>query len=252
MTDLVFSADKLPIGRVTVRRLSDGEQDIMPDVIRTRVGETTEMAKSVIADVQKVAAEYPNNAAVLVELAEAQCDAGDNDAAVASADKALALDPKLTRAYYQKGRALFVEANGAADKDAAYKKAIAPFLALNKIENDDPLPLAYYYRSFVERGAAPTATAADGLARAAELAPFDLGLRLNLAEYQIGTKDYAAARSNLVPIAYYPEGGPMAAGARTLIERIDGGKPPTQQEASQIMEDSLKAAQAKGGAKGKA
>jgi hypothetical protein len=52
MTDLVFSADKLPIGRVTVRRLSDGEQDIMPDVIRTRVGETTEMAKAVIADVQ--------------------------------------------------------------------------------------------------------------------------------------------------------------------------------------------------------
>jgi tetratricopeptide (TPR) repeat protein len=247
MSDFVFAADKLPIGAVTVRRLSDGEQDIMPDVIRTRVGETADMAKAVIDDVQKAVAKYPKNAAVLTEFAEAQCDAGNNDAAVAAADAALALDPKLTRAYYQKGRALFVKAKEAPDKETAYKQAIAPFLALNKLENDDPLPLTYYYRSFVERGATPSPVAADGLARAAELAPYDLGLRLELAEYEIGTKDYTSARSNLVPIAFYPESNPLSAGARTLIERIDGGKPPTSQEAALIMKDAEKAATGKGG-----
>lgn len=258
MTDLLFKPEQLPIGPVTVRRLSDGEQDVMPDVIRTRVGETPDMAKAVIADVQKAAARYPKDAALLTELAEAECDAGNNDAAVAAADAALALDPKLTRAYYQKGRALFVEAKDAADKNAAYQKAVAPFLALNRIENDDPLPLVYYYRSFAERGLMPPTLAADGLARAAELAPFDLELRLNLAEYQIGSKNYAAARYNLVPIAFYPEGGPMADGARTLIERIDAGKPPSVAEATSIMQESEKKAQekadkdGKGGKNGKA
>jgi hypothetical protein len=48
-----------------------------------------------------------------------------------------------------------------------------------------------------------------------------------------------------VPIAYAPEGSPMSAAARTLIERIDSGKPPTAKEAVAIIRDSQKKPDAK-------
>jgi len=72
-------------------------------------------------------------------------------------------------------------------------------------------------------------------------------LRLSLAEYQIGAGAYEDARGNLVPIAYDPHGSPMSAGARTLIERIDSGKPPDAQEAVKIVQASIDAAAATGG-----
>ena len=246
MNAFVFAPGKLPAGHVAVRALGDGEAEIMPDVIQTRRGVNQELAKAVLEDVHKIAARYPSDPAVLTELAEAECDAGNFDASAAAADAALALDPKRLRAYYQKGRALFAAAEKAPEtgKAAAFRNAVQPFLALNRLENDNPLPLIYYFRSFVERNAKPSNDAVLGLTRAAELAPYDLELRLNLAEYQIGAADYADARGNLVPIAYEPHGSPMSTGARTLIERIDSGKPPTEQEASAIMESSMKAAQA--------
>jgi tetratricopeptide (TPR) repeat protein len=230
-----FGPEKLPIGTVSVRPLSAGEAAMMPLTIRSRRGVDAEQAAALVGDVRKVAAAYPQDPAVLAELAEAEYDAGNDAAAIAAADGALALDPRRVNAYVQKGMALFRQAAASEDKDAAYKNAIAPFVALNKLENDNPLPLVFYFRSFAERGVKPSDQAVLGLMRAAQLAPFDLGLRLNLAQYQIAAGAYAEARANLVPIAFDPHGSPIAAGARTLIERIDAGKPPSAEEAAKIM-----------------
>jgi len=237
MLGAVFGPGKIPSGHVDVRPLTAGEAAVMPLMIRSRRGVTSEQAKALVTEVRKVAATYPKDPGVLTELAEAEYDAGNDVAAIAAADGALALDSGRVNAYVQKGYALFRQAEGAdGDKDAAYKRAIAPFLALNKLENDNPLPLIFYFRSFAERGMKPPEQATLGLMRAAELAPFDLGLRLDLAQYQIASGDYPAARDNLVPIAFDPHGGPLAAGARTVIERIDGGKPPNASEAMAIMQ----------------
>ena len=104
-------------------------------------------------------------------------------------------------------------------------------MALNQLENDHPLPLVYYFRSFAERGVEPPEQAALGLTRAAELAPFDLHLRLNLASYQIQKGMLEDARGNLVPLAYNPHGGAMADSARQVLERIDaGGETPAAEE----------------------
>jgi tetratricopeptide (TPR) repeat protein len=170
--------------------------------------------------------------AVLTALAEAEYDAGNDAEAIAAADAALALDPAQVNAYVQKGYALFrrAAAAGEDERTAAYRAAIAPFVALNKIENDHPLPLVYFYRSFAERGAEPPDLAVHGLERAAELAPFDLGLRLNLAAQQIEAGNLDAARSNLVPVAYHPHGGGLAGPARQVIERIDAGGEPAATE----------------------
>ena len=236
LTTAVFGPGKLPEGHVTIRPLTAGEAEMMPLTIRSRRGVTSDQAAELIEEVRKVAAAYPDDPAVLAELAEAEYDSGNDDRAIAAADAALKLDPKRVNAYVQKGYALFRKAAEADDRDAAYKTAVQPFIALNKLENDNPLPLIYYFRSFAERGVKPSDQAVLGLMRAAQLAPFDLGLRLNLAEYQIAAGQYREARANLAPIAYDPHGSPIAQGARALIERIDGGKPPTVEEAAAIMQ----------------
>lgn len=235
MLSAKFAPGKLPIGHVSVRQLTAGEGAMMPLTIRSRRGVTREQALELVAEARKVAAAYPKDPGVLAELAEAEYDAGNDAAAIAAADGALAADPKRVNAYVQKGMALFRQAADSDDRDKAYTAAIGPFVALNKLENDNPLPLVFYFRSFAERGVKPPDQAVLGLMRAAELAPFDLGLRLNLAEYQIAAGDYASARANLVPIAFDPHGSPISAGARTLIERIDSGKPPSAEEAAKIM-----------------
>ena len=197
-----------------------------------------------------VAARYPGDAAVLAALAEAEYDAGNDAEAIAAADAALALDPAQVNAYVQKGYALFRRASDVEGEErvAAYRAAVAPFLALNKIENDHPLPLMFFYRSFAERGTQPPEQAVLGLRRAAELAPFDLGLRLTLATQQMLSGELDEARANLVPVAYNPHGGDMAGGARQVIERIDAGGEPAAEELLALLVPSAPATGAADGA----
>jgi tetratricopeptide (TPR) repeat protein len=240
-------------GKIDVRPLRPGEIAMMPIRMRSRRGVTPEQAKEVVADAREVAAKFKDDPAVLAALSEAEFDAGNDTEAIAAADAAIALDPRQVRAYVEKGYALFRQARDASDKEAAYKQAIAPFVALNKFENDNPLPLIFYYRSFAERGVKPPEQAALALRRAADLAPYDLDLRLELAEYEIDAGDYPAARSNLVPVAYNPHAGansPMALAARELIERIDGGSPPNHAEAVKIVEAAFTQATAAASDKG--
>jgi tetratricopeptide (TPR) repeat protein len=235
MKSITLRPDQIRIAPVAVRRISEGEAAIMPVHIRSRRGVNREQALELLKDARVMAARYSADAAVLAALAEAEFDAGNDAEAIAAADAALAIDPQQVNAYVQKGYALFRRASEAEDSTAAYKEALAPFLALNKLENDHPLPLIFYHRSFVERGLSPPEQAKHGLERAAELAPFDLGLRQDVAASQIEAGDFVAARSNLVPIAFNPHGGRMAELARQAIERIDAGGEPRPQDVLAIL-----------------
>jgi tetratricopeptide (TPR) repeat protein len=223
---IVFQPRQLEIGRIDVRRLSAGEAAIMPAVMRSRRGVDEKQAAEVLIEARAVAARYPADAAVLAALAEAEYDAGNDAQAIAAADAALALDRQRANAYVQKGYALFRRAASAENEDmeAAYVEAVAPFVALNRIENDHPLPLIYYYNSFSLQGRTPPEVAIRGIERAAELAPFDLALRMMVASQQIGDARFDHARYNLVPIAYSPHPTAMSAGARAALERMDAGE----------------------------
>lgn len=222
LSGFVFTPEQIPSVSVTTAALSAGEAAVMPLRIRSQRGVNREEALALVPKVREVAARFPQDAAVLAALAEAEHDAGNDEAAIAAADKAIALDPSQTNAYVQKGYALFRLAQSAEPekKVAAFKAAMKPFQALNKVENDHPLPLIYFYRSFAERGEQPPELARRALEHASDLAPFDHGLTFEAAIMQAQEGRIGLASSNLRALAANPHGGALADTARKLAEEI--------------------------------
>ncbi|MEE4199367.1 hypothetical protein [Erythrobacter sp.] len=228
-----INALKLPpewisIGPIKIRELPEGEAAMMDLRIRSQRGVDRAEATELVIEARRVAAQYPNDPGVLTALAEAEYDVGEDDAAIRAADAAIALDPTRANAYVQKGYAMFRKAGDAEDEAAAYDEAMAPFAALNAIENDHPLPLIYYYRSYAERGAQPPENARHALERAAELAPFDQALWFNVAMMQLQEGKIELARQSLQPLAGDPHGSSQAEQARRLLESLEDateGKP---------------------------
>jgi tetratricopeptide (TPR) repeat protein len=221
MTMIKLPPSMIKTGPVVVQGMTAGANAMMPVIIRSRRGVNDEVAKAVLADARAIASRFPKDPTVLSALAEAEHDAGNDREAIAAADAALAVDPRQVNAYVQKGLSLYRIAQDAPGQGERYKQARAAFTALNRIENDHPLPLFYYYDSFVRQGTTPSALALQALERASELAPFDLGLRMTLAMQQLRVGDRKEARRNLLPVAYNPHGGSTAEFASKVLERMD-------------------------------
>lgn len=220
MYHLPVPPDAIRINPITLRALSAGEAKAMPLVIRSKRGVDREEAAKIVAEMRTVAAGFPNDAGVLTALAEAEYDSGNHDAAIAAADRAIAIDPGAKNAYVQKGYALFAEAEDAEDVDKAYEAAIEPFSRLNALENDHPLPLIYYYRSYGERGRAPSDTAKHALERAYQLAPFDHSLAIDVAMMQAAEGQIALAAQMLAPVVADPHGGDRASFAKDMTASL--------------------------------
>jgi len=216
-----YSAEVLPIGPITVTPLSEGMAAMMDVMLQSRRGVSREQALALLPEARAVAARYPEDAGVLAALAEAEYDAGNDAAAIAAADGAMARDPAQLNAYVQKGFALFRMAQEADDREAAFTAAMQPFEALNAIEADHPLPLIYYFRSFTESGRALDDKARAALRRASELAPFDQELRFNLALMEIGDRQHSQARSTLAPLAADPHGSGRGQAAKALMALLE-------------------------------
>lgn len=211
----LFTPDQLPVGDITVRALTPGEAAIMACLIRSKRGVDKEHAGQVVTDARAVAANYPNDANVLNELAEAEFDAAstnDNNltdfaAAEAAADRAISSDPKSVHALLYKGMAQMAIANKTKTIDASAWKDIRKwFLAANKIDPENPQPLALYYDSFVNSGQKPNNNAQDAILYAYALAPYDLELRVRAAVVLLEQGRLPQAKVALGPIAYQAEG----------------------------------------------
>jgi Flp pilus assembly protein TadD len=198
--------DWMTVGPITVRRLSEGEAASMPIRIRSKRGVDEKTAAEVVVDAREVAAKYPDEPAVQAALAEAEFDAGNDEAAIVAADKALAVAPTNMTALIQKGYALTRMADEAGT-EVAWKAARKHFISVNKIENDHPIPLVYYYLSFLKQGKEPRKDALDGLEWALELAPYDNGVRMMVARRQMEEKRFADAIRTISPLAYNPHAG---------------------------------------------
>lgn len=211
---------QIAIGPVAITPLSAGMGAVLPWVATSKRGVDNEEAKTLLTKVRAVSAKYPDDPGVLSALAEAEHDAGNMAEAVAAADRALKIDPKQTNALVQKGYALFALAGDAEDSAKAYTRAMAPFMALNALENDHPLPLIYLYRSFADRGEEPPEKARAALERAAMLAPFDRSLAMNAAMMLAQEGKIELAIGFMKPVAADPHGGKMAAAAHAAITAL--------------------------------
>lgn len=221
MAGMRFSANDIRIGAVRVEPLSDGHAAMMDVIMRSKRGVDEDLAAQVVADARPLAVRYPDDGEVQAALAEAEYDAGNDDAAIAAADRAIAADPSIANAYVQKGYALFRKAEEAGDTAAAYAAAMGPFEALNAIETDHTQPLIYYYRSFTRRGLTPPEDARFAIERATQLAPFDKNLAMEVAVMKAGEGQPAIARYLLAPVTADPHGGSRAATAREMIAFLE-------------------------------
>ena len=98
--------DRLTVGQISVRKLDEAEAASMPIRIRSKRGVDEKIAAEVVLEAREVANKYPDAPAVQAALAEAEFDAGNTEAAIRAADKALAVSPGNMTALIQKGYAL--------------------------------------------------------------------------------------------------------------------------------------------------
>jgi hypothetical protein len=204
MSYLPIAADKLIFKPATLRELSAGEAAMMPIIMQSRRGVNEEQAAQLVLEARKIAALHPDDAAVQAALAEAEYDAGNDDAAIAAADKATAKQPKNINALIQKGYALLRKAEDSDTPAAAFNTARKHMISINKIEVDHPIPLIHFYKSYLSQGIEPNENAKTAVDYALQLSPFDKEVRFLVAQQDINDKRYAQARSHLLKLISDP------------------------------------------------
>jgi tetratricopeptide (TPR) repeat protein len=209
-------SSQLEIAPVTIRALNEAEADSIGVRMRSRRGVSPEQAAEVVVDARELAVKYPDESEVQAMLAEAEFDAGNDEAAIAAADRALSLNPNHINALIQKGYAL-ARIAGETQNPNDWAKVRSHFLAVNKIEVDHPIPLLYFFLSYLNQGMEPTQNAVDGLEWALQLAPYDSQLRMITARAQVAQKHYQDAIQTLSVLAFNPHNDDNGA-ALALLE----------------------------------
>lgn len=215
----------LAFAPVQITQLSAGGSAVLPQLIEVKNGVPANSAEALAQKVRAVEAAYPGDELVETTLAEAELDANHPEAAEAAADRAAVANPRNTEAIILKGRAIAaraVKAEGGS-RHALYEQARKTFIAANKIDAEDPESLMEFYRTFPSEGIRPSDNAIAALHYASDLAPQDLGLRMNSAMQYLAAGKTADARRALIPIAYDPHGKDFAQMARNMMTRIESG-----------------------------
>jgi tetratricopeptide (TPR) repeat protein len=229
MSYLSVGSKAIKIGAISVRTLRPGETAMMPMRIQSRLGVDSDEAQALLPEARRVAALHADDPAVLASLAAAEYDAGDDDAAIAAADAALAINPSEIDAHIQKGYALYSKAKRDGAPKEAWQEARSQFVRANKVENDHPIPLFWYYLTFAVQGETPTKNAVAGLEWAMELAPFDPTLRWAVAQQMIADQRLEDAARTLAPLAYSPHPGEHTGQALALLKEVEARLASTQE-----------------------
>jgi hypothetical protein len=223
---LKVAADRTQPGPIDVQPLSGAAARIVPLRARIMNGVAEKDAPALADAVRAIASGAPGDLLAQITLAQAELAAKRYSAAEDAAKRAALADPKSARALVYQGQAMMKRADSLDDPDQAkplFESARKLFAAGNQRDVEDPLPLIEFYRSYAKQGLRPTTTATKGFHYASDLAPQDLGLRMNSAMLWLQDGNLAEARRTLAPIAYDPHGHSLARVARRVIERIDSG-----------------------------
>lgn len=221
LPSIMLTPAQLPVGDVTIRKLTAGEAATMQARILSTNGVNEKTAPSVADLARRAAAPYPTDAGAQNELAEAEFDTKNYGAAEAAATRALAADPRSVHAMLYKGMAIQEQAKQQTGTAAAakWKEARSWFVRANKAETEYPAPLIAYYDSFVEAKESPSKAAQNGLLYAYRLAPFDLSLRLRAGRMLLDQGQAKPARVAFEMVAYSPH---AFGGLNELAKKVVG------------------------------
>jgi len=207
-------ASQYPTGAIATRTLRPCEARIMPIRLRSAVGVTQKTAPAVAAGARQAAAGCDNDAFVQRTLAETEFDAKENQAALAAAERTLALDPQNIMGLIYKGRVYA--------RQGKFAEARKLFVAANRLDPNYALPLVLYYDSFARAGVAPSNAALTGLLRAAAIVPQDDTIRIRVVRALLLQGDVEGAKTVLAPIALAPHQEQDSA-ARRIYRMLQSG-----------------------------
>jgi Flp pilus assembly protein TadD len=225
ITMFKIAASQFQVGQIEVTPLSAGAGQVMLLRARIKYDADSNSDEDLAAQVRAVEARFPGDELVEATLAEAELNAGHADAAVTAAGRALAANPRDTEAMVLKGRAIEEKAKDA-DGDARtalFNQARDLLIAANKIDTEDPEPLFEFYMSYAHEGVRPNDNAIAALHYASDLAPQDLGVRMNSAIAYLNEDKPKEARSTLEVVAYSPHAEQAGEIAKRMMADIDAG-----------------------------
>lgn len=224
-SSITLRANQVPIRPVTVRVLRPAEQAIMSVRMQSKRGVTEDQARSLVEPARRVAARFPTDPLVLLTLAEVEYDVKNFDEAEAAANRAIAADPRNVEAHMFKARAMQgrLEAAGADATPQQWAEVRRVIAAANRLDPDDPEPLAAFFFSFRAAGVAPTPNAIEGLLEAHALAKEDRELRILAGHQLLSSGNLPGARNTLSPIAGDSHSGEFGVKVAEVIALINQG-----------------------------
>ncbi len=222
MSAFKIAGTALPVGPITVEPLSAGAAEMMPHRMRLKVGVPKAEKEALAQAIRAVAAKHSADALAQATLAEAEFDAAAYPAAEAAADRALVANPQSVEAMIYKGRAILEQASTDV-KGKTFAEARSWFTRANKIDSEDPEPLMLFHSGYARESGRPSANAVAALHYASDLAPQDIGLRMQSAYQYLRDGKLPEARKALVPVAFDPHGGSASKSAQASIAKIDAG-----------------------------
>ena len=217
-TRLRFKA--LSVGEIAISSMDPAQGVLIEVELRLMCQPKTDEYPEIIASIRKTAAMFPASAHALALLADAEWMAGQKDAALADADRAISLDPALSRAYSTRA-AVLLERADASDADADWRAALVAISTANRLDTEDPVPLMLYYRYHALKGGRLPELGLNGLAKAFSLLPQSPEYRTTYAYALAARGEYAAASKLLNPLAYSPHASQMRDRALELKAEYD-------------------------------
>lgn len=225
LSEFKVGASNIHISEIDVQPMSPGAAAVVLDRAKVKFAEDGEADEALASDVRSIETRFPRDELVETTLAEAELHDSHPAAAEAAAERALKSNPSNTEAMVLKGRAMEDLAEAAQDPNRAalFEQARQVLIAANKLDTEDPEPLFEFYRSFLREGVRPTDNAIAALHYASDLAPQDIGVRMNSAIAYLHDGKLKEARSTLSVVAYSPHADTAAAVARRMMADIDAG-----------------------------
>jgi tetratricopeptide (TPR) repeat protein len=215
-----FTSSEVKIGAIDMQPTDPAQGALIEDELRLIDRPRTEDLPGIVTAIRATAAKFPDSAYARAVLAEAEWAAEQKDAALADADRAIAIDPKSARAQAIRAEVLLEKAHDS-DKAEDWKAALSAIVRANRADTEDPVPLALFYRYHAMRGGKMPDLGYDGLYKAFTLLPQNPTYRMNLAHALAVRGDYARASALLDPIAYSPHGSEMRDAALRLKGELD-------------------------------